>query len=352
MAHIKDKIKLDTDCIKKNDKVIVAFSGGRDSIFLLHNLYHLSKEREFTIIALHVNHSLRENESIRDMNFCEDYAKKLKIPFIKEIVDAKAYSKKNYLSIEEAARILRYKIFEKVYNKYKNTKYNTFVAIAHHKNDQAETVIHNLLRGTGIRGMAGMDKINKYIIRPILDISRKEIDEYIKKNNLQYVEDSTNQDIKYTRNYIRNEVLPILMNINPQAIDHIADFASKAREITNFIQLLNNKIIKDININLKDVKKEVDLPSNTKKVKVIDNKLFNNITGFIKSEILREVIKDFTPHLKDVTKENINDIIVLSSKDKGGHLDLPYNIIVEKKKKYLIFAVTKDNVSMSRRKKK
>lgn len=352
MAHIKDKIKLDTINIKENDKVIVAFSGGRDSVFLFDNLYHLSKKIGFTLIALHVNHSLRENESIRDMNFCDEYAKKLKVPFIKETVDAKAYSKKNYLSIEEAARILRYKIFEKVYNKYKNKKYNTYIAIAHHKNDQAETVIHNLLRGTGIRGMAGMDKTNKYIIRPMLDISRKEIDDYIEENNLQYVEDSTNQDIKYTRNYIRNEILPILSKINIKAVDHIADFASQAREITNFIALLVDKIIKGISINSKDIMGEIDLPSNTNKVKVIDNRLFNNITDFIKGEVLREVIKDFTPHLKDISKENINDIIVLSGKDKGGHLDLPYNIIVEKKKKYLIFAVTKMNISMSRRRKK
>lgn len=352
MAHIKDNIKLDTTNIKRNDKVIVAFSGGRDSVFLLQNLYHLSKKIGFTLIALHINHSLRENESIRDMNFCEEYAKKLKIPFIKETVDAKTYSEKTYLSIEEAARILRYKIFEKVYNKYKCKKQNTYVAVAHHKNDQAETVIHNLLRGTGIRGMAGMDKINKYIIRPMLDISRQEIDDYIFENNLQYVEDSTNQDIKYTRNYIRNEILPILSNINTKAVDHIVNFASQAREITNFINILVDKIIDDISINPNDIKKEIDLLSNVDRIKVIDNKLFNNITDFIKGEVLREVIKDFTPHLKDITKENINDIIILSSKNKGGHLDLPYNIIVEKKKKYLIFAVTKMNISMSRRKKK
>lgn len=194
--------------LKRREKVIVTCSGGADSIFLLHILCKLG----FECIVAHCNFHLRGDESDRDENFVRDFCNKDGLTLLVEHFDTTAYAAENKLSIEMAARELRYNWFEKI-----RAEYNAgAIAVAHHSDDSIETILLNLLRGTGLKGICGIRPRNGYIVRPLLCVNRKEIEEYLAEQGIGYITDSTNLENEYTRNKIRNIVMPILREINPQ----------------------------------------------------------------------------------------------------------------------------------------
>ena len=194
--------------LKRGEKVIVTCSGGADSIFLLHILNKLG----FECVVAHCNFHLRGEESDRDENFVSEFCKNEGITLLVEHFDTKQFAAENKLSIEMAARELRYNWFEKV-----RAEYNAgAIAVAHHSDDSIETILLNLLRGTGLKGICGIRPRNGFIVRPLLCVNRKEIEEYLAENGIGYITDSTNLENEYTRNKIRNIVMPILREINPQ----------------------------------------------------------------------------------------------------------------------------------------
>lgn len=194
--------------LKRGEKVIVTCSGGADSIFLLHILNKLG----FECVVAHCNFHLRGEESDRDENFVSEFCKNEGITLLVEHFDTKQFAAENKLSIEMAARELRYNWFEKV-----RAEYNAgAIAVAHHSDDSIETILLNLLRGTGLKGICGIRPKNGYIVRPLLCVNRKEIEEYLTEQCIGYITDSTNLENEYTRNKIRNIVMPILREINPQ----------------------------------------------------------------------------------------------------------------------------------------
>ena len=332
----------DTGIIKGGDVLLVALSGGMDSMCLMDSFYKLQSEVSYKLMAIHVHHGIRGKEADRDLKFVKEYCKSMDIKLIEEKVDAIKYAKKKNLTIEEAARVLRYDAFEKNWKKLssKNSKGNVYILVAHHEKDQAETVIHNMLRGTGIKGIAGMKMQSGNILRPLLNIKKTEIEKYIDTYDVPYVNDSTNDDTKYTRNFIRKEIVDRFDEINTAASTHIAELARQAKDISDYIEKESKKAYKKV------VLKEGD--NNI----VISLSKFRLKDGIIKVGIIREVFDNLASTLKDVTKINIDDIIELCDKDKGGHLDLPYNLTVDKKQNELTFTKHKKNVSMSRRKKK
>ena len=194
--------------LKRAEKVVVTCSGGADSIFLLHILNKLG----FDCIVAHCNFHLRGEESDRDENFVREFCEKENLKLVVEHFDTKQFALENKLSIEMAARELRYTWFEKI-----RTEYNaSAIAVAHHSDDSIETILLNLLRGTGLKGICGIRPKNGYVVRPLLCVNRKEIEEYLKENGISYITDSTNLENEYTRNKIRNIVMPLLREINPQ----------------------------------------------------------------------------------------------------------------------------------------
>ncbi|MDH6303936.1 tRNA(Ile)-lysidine synthase [Parabacteroides sp. PF5-5] len=193
--------------------VVVGLSGGADSVVLLAILVQLG----YPCIAAHCNFHLRGKESDRDEIFATNFAKKLHVPFHKKDFDTHQYAEKEGVSIEMAARELRYRWFEEL----RQQTDAQAIAVAHHKDDQVETVLMNLIRGTGIRGVRGMLPTNGYIIRPLLSASRKEILSWLEKEGLNYVTDSTNLSDAYTRNFVRLRVIPLLEEINPAARETI-----------------------------------------------------------------------------------------------------------------------------------
>lgn len=194
--------------LNRREKVVVTCSGGADSIFLLHILNKLG----FDCIVAHCNFHLRGEESDRDENFVREFCERENLTLLVQHFDTKQFASENKLSIEMAARELRYTWFEKI-----RTEHNAgAIAVAHHSDDSIETILLNLLRGTGLKGICGIRPKNGYIVRPLLCVNRKEIEDYLHEQGFEYIVDSTNLENEYTRNKIRNIVMPILREINPQ----------------------------------------------------------------------------------------------------------------------------------------
>ena len=211
------------------DIVVCGLSGGADSVFLLNMLCRLQNRLDITVEAIHVNHNLRGSESDRDEQFCRDLCRKLNIPFTAVSCDVKGYAEKNSLSCEESARILRYDIFRE-YSAGKK------IATAHNADDNLETVIHNLIRGTALKGLTGIPPVRENIIRPILTVSRKEIEEYLSEIGQNYVTDSTNLTNDYTRNKIRHNIIPLMREINGSLIETSVRSIDTLRSENNLIE--------------------------------------------------------------------------------------------------------------------
>ncbi len=212
---------------KTKDTVLVGLSGGADSVALLHFIKQLALKRQFSIIACHVHHGLRE-AAAKDAAFAKETAKKLDVDFVLKKVNVKKLVKDEDLSIEHAARKARYAAFEEVAKKYKACT----IALAHHGDDNAETILLNILRGTKAKGILGIPVTRALgklkIVRPFLCITRGEVLNYIKAHKLSFIDDETNfQDI-YTRNWVRTQLLPLLESKQPQIRQHLLAIASDA----------------------------------------------------------------------------------------------------------------------------
>lgn len=207
----------------RQSRIIVALSGGADSVALLCILLRLGYSCE----AAHCNFHLRGEESIRDQSFVEELTRKLGVPLHLVHFDTKAYAFQKGISIEMAARELRYDWFEKLRKQRKAD----VIAVAHHRDDSVETFLLNLIRGTGINGLRGIQPVNGVIVRPLLNISRYEILDYLSAINQPYVTDSTNLTGDYTRNKIRLNIIPLLEEINPSVSTAIADTAGRLGEV-------------------------------------------------------------------------------------------------------------------------
>lgn len=198
--------------------VVVGISGGADSVALLHILVSLG----YKCIAAHCNFNLRGDESFRDEQFTIDFTKRLQVPLCKISFETNKYAQENRLSVEMAARELRYRWFEELLNTYDADA----VAVAHHRDDSVETLLINLTRGSGLTGLTGIKPKNGNVVRPLLYVSREDIYAYIENNGLEYVTDSSNSSDIYTRNFIRLKVIPLLEEINPSVKASLARTAN------------------------------------------------------------------------------------------------------------------------------
>lgn len=213
------------DMLPRSGIVLCALSGGRDSMAMLHILSRLGEEEGFRIAAAHFNHRLRPTAG-RDDAFVRNWCREHEIPLTCGAGDVKAFAAREGLGIEDAARKLRYAFLETAAQDMGAER----IATAHHREDNAETVLLHLLRGTGLQGLGGIAPVRGEIVRPLLDTSRAEIDEYIQRNTLPYVEDESNQDTRFTRNRLRLEVLPLLEEVSPGCGARIAAAAELLRE--------------------------------------------------------------------------------------------------------------------------
>ncbi len=230
--------------LNEREKVVLAFSGGPDSVFALHFLNKFKPKYKIDLCAFHVNHSLRNTESDEDEKFCRRLCGKLGIEFSSVKVDVKKYASEHNKSIEEAARILRYGELEKYAYKVNADK----IVTAHNMNDNAETVLLNFFKGTGVWGLAGIPVRRGRLIRPFLSISKEEILDYLKKVNLNFRTDTTNFETDFERNFLRLQVVPLIKSkINPsleKAIFRNSEILRNTESlITRFVQELTGKFV-------------------------------------------------------------------------------------------------------------
>ena len=226
---------VNTSLFKAKSKVAVALSGGKDSVALAHYLKANEEKLNITVLAINVEHGIRGENSIKDTAFVKEFCAKFSIPLLTYSVDAPDYAKTHNLSIEESARILRYDCFLDAIK----TKKCDEVATAHHKSDNFESILLNLFRGTGLKGLSGIkDRREDGIIRPILDVPKAEIDRYIAENDLPFVTDETNADAKYTRNALRHLVSPKIKEIFPDAEDALLRLAKIVKSEDEFLDEL------------------------------------------------------------------------------------------------------------------
>ncbi len=228
----------DYSMLQGASKIVVGFSGGADSVCLLHILNSLKDDFDYEIIGAHVNHGIRGDEAVRDADFVRDFCENIGVEFKLLNTDCVKIARESGESVEECGRRIRYDFF------YSLANYDVRVATAHNSNDNAETVLFNISRGSTIKGGGGIPPVRGIIIRPLIYCSRKEIEGYCRENNLQFVTDSTNLCDDYTRNKIRHKVLPVLEEINSEVVSNFAHFSSNAREVTEYIQNEALEIIK------------------------------------------------------------------------------------------------------------
>ncbi len=294
------------------DKVLVGFSGGPDSMALLHSLNVIKDLLNIKICALHINHRLRTKAAGQDEQFAIKVCKKWNVPVRSEKVDVKKYAQKHKLSIEESARVLRYEELSKWAKRLHCNK----IAIGHNANDNVETVIINLIRGTGLAGLAGIPPKRDNIIRPLIETDRSEILAYLKSNKLNYCHDLTNLELGLRRNYIRHKIIPLLEELNPNLAKTVMRNSQIVRTIDN-----------DITLMAQQAQQTVLNKADKGCIKLDIKKLLS-----YNHSIQREIIKQILPALEF---KEIESILELTKKSSGKRLEINPEMSVCKEYNYL-----------------
>lgn len=309
--------------IEKKDKIVLGVSGGPDSMCMLDILNAMQKEMDFTIVVAHVNHNLRK-EAKEEQQYVKNYCEKKQIEFHAKSIDVKKLAHTNKIGTEEAGRIARYEFFEEILKKTKATK----IAIAHNKNDNIETILFHTLRGSGLEGLKGMEIKRDNIIRPLLECERSEIETYCQVKKLEPKIDLTNFENIYTRNKIRNMVIPYIQKeFNPNILKTLERLSDIVKLEDEYIENQTEQIYQK----LKNEEKEKQI--------VIDLKTFNLQETVIKARLIRYIIKRLFGTTARLEKIHIEDIIKLCNKNVGNKYLTPnkdIKVLVKDKKVYFI----------------
>ena len=327
----------------RGDSVLAAVSGGADSVCLLLLLHEMAAELGIKVFAFHMNHGIRGAEADRDEQFVMELCERLNIPLTVAHEKVEEYAAERGLSGEEAGRILRYHHLGETAEKYQCAK----IAVAHHEDDDAETVLLNLFRGSGLAGLSGIRPVRENIIRPLLCVSRKEIEGYLNEQELSWCEDSTNKENDYTRNKIRNELLPwVTENINSRAAEHILAVSEFAAQADAYFEMEAEKILEEScskrreegkQPNSKNAGEADGKESGTgQSSKVAENEMkmctkintdiFDPQPEILKTYIVRRMILNAAGKAKDITERHIRSVMDLSGPGGGHTVDLPYGL--------------------------
>ncbi len=318
--------------IKENSNVIIGLSGGADSVSLFHLLLGYKKKVNFNLIPVHINHGIRGEESRRDESFvlhlCKSYNLECKV----YRCNISELSKKFKISEEEAGRKYRYESFRKEFISGEDN----VIAVAHTKDDQSETILMRMFRGSGLKGLCGIDLVNNNIIRPLLTTTRLEVEKYCRHNNLNFIIDSSNEKKIYTRNKIRLELIPyIKKNFNENIVDTLCRTSDIIREEHNYI----DTVVEEKFAQLVE-KSENDI--------ILNKTLLKNNHIVIVKRIVRKAFLVLNKNLVDINMKHIYSVIGLINGESGKKIDLPFDVTVRVSYDRLIFS--KKSVGLSEKK--
>lgn len=327
IQYIKNMVKKVLNFIKENnmlqdgDSVVLGVSGGADSICMLYVLKEISRFINLKLVVVHVHHHIRGKEADEDMEYVRKICDKEHIPCEIFHIDAKKESIARGMSEEEAGRACRYECFAKTQEKYNANK----ISVAHNLNDNSETILFNLFRGTGIKGISGIPMRRDDIIRPLLCVSRKEIEKYLEENNVSYRTDKTNFETEYSRNKIRLELIPYIKeNINKKAEYNIVNAGKMLGEIEDYLEIeTDNAYEKYADENEEGI--------------YISLEVFK-IHPAIAKRVVRKGIERKAGKLKDVTAAHIESVINLAKLEVSKSVNLPYEIKAIKKYKGILLS--------------
>ena len=317
--------------INKNDKIVIGVSGGPDSMTLLNVLNNLKEKLGIEIYVAHINHMIRK-EADEETEYVKEFCEKIGVDFYFKRIDVESEAKRLKIGTEEAGRNIRYEFFEEILNKVGANK----IATAHNSNDNAETVLMNIIRGTSISGLKGIEKIRDgKFIRPIIECNRDEVEEYCKEKNLNPRYDKTNQENIYTRNKIRNLLIPFIKKeFNPNIIEGINRLSNIAFEEEQFINKIVEKEYKNllisVNNNREDNKKEI----------VLNMKEFNKLDYVIKSKLVIYSITKVAGTATGIEKVHVDDIVKLCNNNIGNKFLTPKKGLKVYVKKGKIFFIS------------
>ena len=309
---------LDDDLLSKGDCLLLAVSGGADSVCLLHVMLSLQEELGIKLHVAHLDHQLRGEESDGDAAYVAELAQSLDIPCTVSKADVRGYQKKHRLSLEEAAREVRYDFLAKT---AADVGAN-IVAIGHTLDDQVETIMLHIIRGSGIAGLVGLNAKSKRllngkqvnIIRPLFEISREETQRYCLEHNLMPRVDSTNQSLSMLRNRIRLKLLPEIKKYNPAFVESLLRNSAIAADEISFLDSETEKVWDLV------VKEQDD-------VIILDKERFYELPNALKRHLLRIAIKHLLGTLKDIEERHISEITGVLGKQAGKYINLPYGLI-------------------------
>lgn len=296
--------------LKSEDCVIVGVSGGADSVCLLFVLLELQKEIGFRIVAVHVNHGIRGQAADADEAFVKRLCAEYGITCETYFANVELIAKKRKQSTEEAGREIRRTFFEETLHKYHGTK----IALAHHQNDSAETFLFNLARGTGLKGLGGIAPVSGNLIRPLLCVARSEIMEYLEKRQISYCIDQTNESDAYTRNRIRNHVIPYMEEeMNPKTVEHMNETMEQIRQVQEFLDEQTQKAWEQ----------GVEV---MEEGCIVLEEAYRAIPDVIKPLLLKKVLSQVAGQEKDLESVHVRQLQELMEKQTGRKVDLPYQM--------------------------
>ncbi len=314
---MSDLLKKVSEFIRENglldngDHVILAVSGGADSVCLLELFTRLKESMDLELKVIHIHHGLRGEEADRDAAFVMNLAAERGICCSVLYEDVSTYARASGMSEEEAGRFIRYRAFEEEAVRWSDAR----VATGHHEEDQAETILFNLFRGSSLKGLGGISPKMGRIIRPLLCAEKKEILEYLEELGTDYCTDSTNLSDDHTRNRIRNGLMPqITKEINAKAVRHIASAGAQIALADEYFEEEAEKILSG---------NAIEGPDSIG----IKTEVLNDVSKIIKGYVIRGMIKRLKAPLKDVTSVHIDNLIRLAGGDTGKRIDLPHSLV-------------------------